>query len=208
MKQNQKGFALLEVIILFVVIVALVGVGLYVWQRNQNKLEYVSYNNNLGQQYKLKFYKAHDVIRSPVREVTANKSASSQKGVGLGSKVSRDGYLPIWLAVAADDLDSFDEKGKAEVVYAKTCKQEAFSTSFSVHNTFLDTDINVCNVPSANGIKQAAYLAVFTYKNKVHFITVTTNAKNKPGKPIELTNLNAYNNDLKTVLSSLEVTSQ
>jgi type II secretory pathway pseudopilin PulG len=223
MKKNQSGFSAVESLLILVIVGILAGVGWYVLERNSkqdnlnvkvnsssqesssNKLEYLSYDNKLGQKYKLKFYKNYEVTKSPVADSTSSPSQSSENGVGLGSQVSYNGHLPIWLAIASKDLSNSSQTDIEQIENGKKCESNGFSKSFTVHNEFIDQDINVCYVSSRDGYEKAGYLALFTYKNHLHAITIAANKKTGPGQNVATTDLASYDNDLKTIINSVRI---
>lgn len=193
---NKSNFSIKKLVVGLLITVAIVSAAVAVLSATNvialTRFKTVDYTNAAGTQFNLKFYSKHST------KILASDSKS------LVSEVSNDGKFPLALSIVTGQQSAYAK--------VKDCSGSGFSKKFDVQNSNFNQTISVCSVSSGSGYPSVLYIAGVLYNNQSHIIVIGQDpasmdltSKTKAQQALSKFGLDVYQDDIKTILSSLKI---
>jgi hypothetical protein len=168
------------------------------------KFKTITYENEKGQQFKLKFYPKYTIGKISYSNKTSTDSKSSNMQF-LISKKGVDGKSPLAVSISEFNIDPSTKISTGNEECSSTIKK------FSYYNAATATTANVCSISPQEG-KNVFYLSTFHKDTKGYIIFVLQNLdwdmalsdNQNARKVLNSADLSVYDKDLETILSSIQ----
>ncbi len=169
-------------------------------------LKTITYENGDGAKFNMKFYKKYHLADAQLKDKHSSK---------LVSEVSVAGKAPVAMYIDGGQKTVSDNEWQKSP--NRDCSGNA-PKAFSVHNSNIDQDINICLVPE-KGNDDVLYVGAFRYNTKIYVIVINqdlnlsglSGGRNDPTAQkaaqdlLPRVGLQVYKNDLTKILQSVKV---